>query len=117
MVKQDSWKRTDEIEIDLVNLLRSLCGQWKRAVLCGLAAAVLFGAAGWLKGAAEQAAGSVEQETGASGEMVLTETEEQAVADAVADNGAAEAGRTDTKEPEKAGKDGKAAKNDIVNIG
>ena len=76
MVKQDSWKRTDEIEIDLVNLLRSLCGQWKRAVLCGLAAAVLFGAAG-------QAAGSVEQETGASGEMVLTETEEQAVADAV----------------------------------
>ncbi len=31
MVKQDSWKRTDEIEIDLVNLLRSLCGQWKRA--------------------------------------------------------------------------------------
>jgi len=83
MVKQDSWKRTDEIEIDLVNLLRSLCGQWKRAVLCGLAAAVLFGAAGWLKGAAGQAAGSVEQETGASGEMVLTETEEQAVADAV----------------------------------
>ena len=34
----------------------------------------------------------------------------QAVADAVADNGAAEAGRTDTKEPEKAGKAGKAAK-------
>lgn len=83
MVKQDSWKRTDETEIDLASLLRSLCGQWKRAVLCGLAAAVLFGAAGWLKGAAGQAAGSVEQETGASGEMVLTETEEQAVADAV----------------------------------
>ena len=34
----------------------------------------------------------------------------QAVADAVADNGAVEAGRTDTKEPEKAGKAGKAAK-------
>ena len=34
----------------------------------------------------------------------------QAVADAVADNGAAEAGRTDTKEPEKEGKAGKAAK-------
>ena len=34
----------------------------------------------------------------------------QAVADAVADNDAAEAGRTDTKEPEKAGKAGKAAK-------
>ena len=33
----------------------------------------------------------------------------QAVADAVADNGAAEAGRTDTKEPEKAGKTGKSA--------
>ena len=33
----------------------------------------------------------------------------QAVADAVADNGAAEAGRTDTKEPEKAGKAGKSA--------
>ncbi len=34
----------------------------------------------------------------------------QAVADAVADNDAAEAGRPDTKEPEKAGKAGKAAK-------
>ena len=34
----------------------------------------------------------------------------QAVADAVAENGAAEAGKPDTKEPEKAGKAGKAAK-------
>ena len=34
----------------------------------------------------------------------------QAVADAVADNGAAEAGSTDTNDPEKAGKAGKAAK-------
>ena len=34
----------------------------------------------------------------------------QAVADAVADNGTAEAGKTDAKEPEKAGKAGKAAK-------
>ena len=34
----------------------------------------------------------------------------QAVADAVADNGAAEAELTTTKEPEKAGKAGKAAK-------
>jgi len=35
----------------------------------------------------------------------------QAVADAVADNGAAEVEATVTKEPEKAGKAGKAAKN------
>ena len=35
----------------------------------------------------------------------------QAVADAVADNGAAEAEMTATKRPEKAGKTGKAAKN------
>jgi len=34
----------------------------------------------------------------------------QAVADAVADNGTAEAGKPDTKEQEKAGKAGKAAK-------
>jgi len=34
----------------------------------------------------------------------------QAVADAVADNGIAEAGKPDTKEQEKAGKAGKAAK-------
>ena len=34
----------------------------------------------------------------------------QAVADAVADNGAVEAGKPDAKEPEKAGKAGKAAK-------
>ena len=34
----------------------------------------------------------------------------QAVADAVADNGAAEAGKTDAKEPEKVGEAGKAAK-------
>ena len=39
----------------------------------------------------------------------------QAVADAVADNGAAEAELTTTKEPEKAGKTGKgAAKKDTV---
>ncbi len=80
MDRQDSWKRTEEIEIDLADLLHRLCMQWKRMAVCALAAAVLMGAYVWLK-SRPAAQNAVSEKTGS--ESVLTETEEQAVADAV----------------------------------
>lgn len=44
MDRQCSWKRTEEIEIDLLDLLRRLGGQWKRMLACALVSAVLAGA-------------------------------------------------------------------------
>ncbi len=79
MDKQESWKRTDEIEIDLMDLLRRVCGQWKRIVLCAAACAVLLGGYGWMKGTE-----STDAEAPAALEDVeLTEDEQKAVEDAV----------------------------------
>lgn len=44
MDRQCSWKRTEEIEIDLLDLLRRMGGQWKRMFACALVSAVLAGA-------------------------------------------------------------------------
>lgn len=38
-----SWKKTEEVEIDIIDLLWRLWGQWKRMALCGLFLAVLAG--------------------------------------------------------------------------
>ena len=38
-----SWKRTEDIEIDLIDLLRRLCRQWKQILVCAVAFAVLAG--------------------------------------------------------------------------
>ena len=79
MDKQESWKRTDEIEIDLMDLLRRVCGQWKRIVLCAAACAVLLGGYGWIRGTE-----STDAEVPAALEDVeLTEDEQKAVEDAV----------------------------------
>lgn len=87
---QYSWKRTEDAEIDLAELLRELCGQWKRIVACALAAALITGGYGWLKGrersaaaisGTEEQAGETEPEDTKKAE--LTEAEELGVADAV----------------------------------
>ncbi len=86
MDRQDSWKRTEDSEIDLADLLRRLLGQWKRIALCALACALLFGGYGWVKGKADwkaaQSAAAGEPLSEEDGDA-LTETEKQAVADAV----------------------------------
>lgn len=72
-----SWKKTEEVQIDLPDLLRSLLAGWKQAVICMLAAAVLLGGYGWMKNGGV-AAGVAGIEGGE-----LTEEEEQAVEDAL----------------------------------
>ncbi|MCI9019386.1 MAG: hypothetical protein HFH32_01275 [Eubacterium sp.] len=77
MDRQDSWKRTEEMEIDLADLFRRLCRQWKQIMACAAVCAVIAGGYGWIMGSpAEEISGGKVQEE-------LTEAEEQAVMDAV----------------------------------
>ncbi len=76
MERQNSWKRTEEIEIDLADLLRKLCLQWKQIAACMLVFAVILGVYGWKK-----ARDISETEVIKTEEM--TESEAQAVSDAV----------------------------------
>lgn len=76
---QYSWKRTQDIEIDLLDLLHSLCMQWRRIVVCALTAAVIFGGYGWMKGRNRPDV----QEAGSAQQTVLSESDEQAAASAV----------------------------------
>lgn len=39
---QYSWKRTEDMEIDLTDLLRKLCGQWKRMLVSMLVCGMVF---------------------------------------------------------------------------
>lgn len=43
------WKRSQELEIDLLELLLGFCKQWKKILLCALAAAVLAGGYGFFR--------------------------------------------------------------------
>ncbi len=79
MENQYPWKRTQEIEIDLADLLGRFMKKWKQAAACALAFAVILGAYGWFRGRAGSDIGGAD----AAQEMELTEEEERAVADAV----------------------------------
>ncbi len=52
---QDSWKRTEDIEIDLADLIRKLCMQWKQIFICAIAAAVIFSGLGIIRDRANAA--------------------------------------------------------------
>ncbi len=75
MEKQDSWKKTEDIPVNLADLLRRLCMQWKRIAFCALAGALLAGGFGLLR------AKSSPQETQAESleDFELTEEEWQGV--------------------------------------
>ncbi len=79
MNEQYSWKRTQEMEIDIADLLRRFCMQWKKAAACALAAAVVLGGLGWLRNRQSR----ITDVSGIAEEAVLTEPEVQAVTDAV----------------------------------
>ena len=79
MESYNSWKRTEDIEINLAELLLGLCMKWKQALACALVFAVLAGGYGWLKNRSSMQ--KVESGTGVDDE--LTEEELQAVAAAV----------------------------------
>ncbi len=74
---QYSWKRTEDKEIDLADLLHRLCRKWKQTVVCAVVSALILGGYGWLQG--RNAPGQDDT----AKEAVLTEAENQAVADAV----------------------------------
>ena len=78
MDKECYWKRTEDIEIDMLDLLRRFCRKWKQIAACALACAMIFGVYGWLK-----TRNSLDEEVSATEEAELTEKEEQAVAAAI----------------------------------
>lgn len=77
MDEQYSWKRTEEIEIDLADLLKQLALQWKRILLCALACALTAGGYGYIKN--RNSAGVME----AAEDAELTEEELDSVMSAV----------------------------------
>ncbi len=79
MDKYNSWKKTDEAEIDMTDLLHRLCMRWKQIAVCALAFAVVFGVYGGLKSKGE----ADENLSDTAQESVLTVKERQAVDDAV----------------------------------
>ncbi len=79
MDKECYWKRTEEIEIDLLDLLRRLCMQWKQIAACALVFAVMAVGFGWIKN--RNSADISEPVTAKEAE--LSETEGQQVADAL----------------------------------
>lgn len=78
MIKNNDWKKTDEIEINLADLLRRLFMQWKQVLLCALAFALIAGVYGYLKNKASAAVLNDVAE-----EVELTEEEQQSVMSAV----------------------------------
>lgn len=80
MEKYDSWKRTEEVEIDLMHLVRSLCMQWKQIFVCACMFAVLTGGYGYLRD--KRAADNSMADTAAEAELTLTEDQLEAVAEA-----------------------------------
>lgn len=73
-----SWKKTDEVEVDLTDLLRMLCMRWKQIAACALVFAVLAGGYGYLKNRGNGQEPDILLE-----EAELTEDEMLAVEDAV----------------------------------
>lgn len=87
MDEHDSWKNTEEPEIDIKELLLRLCRQWKQIIACTLAAAMIFGGYTWQKNR-DSPDDIVSDIAGADGQIeteedVMTEAEKQSVADAV----------------------------------
>lgn len=80
MDRMDSWKRTDDIEIDLKDLLCRLCRQWKQIAACAVLCAVILGGYGWKKSEQEAFIDVSDMEIE---ETVLTEEELQEVESAV----------------------------------
>ncbi len=80
MDEKYSWKRTEDMEIDLADLLRRLLGQWKQIMLCALAFAVLGAGFGYVRNRRSM---GIEQE-GLAQQDTLTEKELQDAASAAA---------------------------------
>lgn len=80
MEKQDSWKRTQEMEIDLTDLMRRFLGQWKQILICGLVFAIAGAGFSYVKSRSSTGV----SETVTAEETELTEMELQDARDAAA---------------------------------
>lgn len=74
-----SWKRTEDIEIDLIDLLRRLCAQWKQILICAVLFAVLAGAYSYMKSGSAPAV----EESDKVEEIELKEDEQRGVTAAI----------------------------------
>lgn len=94
MDEKQYWKKTDEIEIDLLDLMRGFLGQWKQIVVVALVGLLLAGGYSYVKSknaavevpVQEDGSGdsSADDTTGSSsGNVQLTEEEQQAVDNAL----------------------------------
>lgn len=80
MNENQSWKKTQEVEINLMDLLRKLCKQWKQILVCAVVFACLLGGYRFIKGSGEaQTNGAAVSTEG----IVLTKDEQKRVDGAV----------------------------------
>lgn len=80
MNQNNSWKKTEEIEINLVDLLKKLCVQWKQVLVCAVVFACLLGGYKYVKdNRAVQTASTAELAEG----VVLTDAEQKSVTAAI----------------------------------
>lgn len=80
MNENQSWKKTQEVEINLLDLLMKLCKQWKQILVCAVVFACLLGGYRFIKGSGEaQTNGAAVSTEG----IVLTKDEQKRVDGAV----------------------------------
>ena len=79
MNKNNDWKKSEEIEIDLADLIKRLCMKWKQILICALAFAVLAGGYGYLKNKSRADLPQLDE----GEEIELTQEEQQSVLSAV----------------------------------
>lgn len=83
MNQTDNYKKTEEIEIDLADLLRSFCRKWKQAAVCALAGMILLGGYGYWKSRNAELPEEPSAKESMIEEAELTEEERWSVAEAV----------------------------------
>ncbi len=77
MSRTDDYKKTEDLEIDLIDMARSFFRNWKQLAACAIAGMLLLGGYGYLKNLQTAVPGDT------AAEEQLTEEQQQAVADAV----------------------------------
>lgn len=77
MDKCYSWKKTEEPEIDVADLLKKICKRWKQVMLCAIVCTVVLTGYGYFKNRVFL------DEAAEAEDIVLTEAERQNVADAI----------------------------------
>lgn len=76
MNQKSSWKKTEEVEINLVDLLQKLCLQWKPILVCAVVFACLLGGYKYMK---DRSAVQTVSSSEAVEEIELTDIEEKNV--------------------------------------